>query len=63
MMNNPQYPFGHPSNDLLFSLEGENSQRTLNYEIVAQSVEEGSFALATIPRSDWAIGVSLKVTV
>lgn len=39
-MNNPQYPFGHTSNDLLFSLEGENFQRTLNYEIVVQSVEE-----------------------
>jgi hypothetical protein len=40
MINNPQYPFGHTSNDLLFTLEGENFQRTLNYEIVAQSVEE-----------------------
>jgi hypothetical protein len=40
MMNNPQYPFGHTSNDLLFSLERENSRKTLNYEIVAQSVEE-----------------------
>jgi len=39
-MNNPEYPFGHTSNDLLFSLEGENSRKTLNYEIVAQSVEE-----------------------
>ena len=37
MMNNPQYPFGHTSNDLLFSLEGESSRKTLNYEIVAQS--------------------------
>ena len=36
-MNNPQYPFGHTSNDLLFSLEGESSRKTLNYEIVAQS--------------------------
>jgi hypothetical protein len=40
MMNNPQYPFGHTSNDLLFSLEGENPRQTLNYTIVAQSVEE-----------------------
>jgi hypothetical protein len=40
MMNNPQYPFGHTSNDLLFSLEGETSQKTLNYAIVAQSIEE-----------------------
>lgn len=40
MMNNPQYPFGHTSNDLLFSLEGESSQKTLNYEIVAQSADE-----------------------
>jgi len=39
-MNNPQYPVGHTSNDLLFSLEGEHSRKTLNYEIVAQSVEE-----------------------
>lgn len=40
MMNNPQYPFGQTSNDLLFSLEEDNSRKTLNYEIVAQSVEE-----------------------
>ncbi len=40
MMNKPQYPFGHTSNDLLFSLEGESSQKTLNYEIVAQSAED-----------------------
>jgi hypothetical protein len=40
MMNNPQYPFGHTSNDLLFSLEGENARQTLNYTIVAQSLEE-----------------------
>ena len=40
MMNSPQYPFGHTSNDLLFSLEQENSRKALNYEIVAQSVEE-----------------------
>ena len=39
-MNNPQYPFGHTSNDLLFSLEGESLRKTLNYEIVAQSAEE-----------------------
>lgn len=40
MMDTPQYPFGHTSNDLLFSLEGERSRKTLNYEIVAQGVEE-----------------------
>jgi hypothetical protein len=40
MTNNPKYPFGHTSNDLLFSLEGESSRKTLNYEIVAQSAEE-----------------------
>jgi hypothetical protein len=40
MMNSPQYPFGHTSNDLLFSGEEGNSRKTLNYEIVAQSVEE-----------------------
>ena len=40
MMNNPQYPFDHTSNDLLFSLDGESSRKTLNYEIVAQSAEE-----------------------
>lgn len=39
-MNNPQYPFGHTSNDLLFSLGRENPRETLNYQIVAQSVEE-----------------------
>ncbi len=40
MMNNPQYPFGHTSNDLLFSLEEENFQKGLNYEVVTQSAEE-----------------------
>lgn len=39
-MNNPQYPFGHTSNDLLFSLEEECSRKTLNYKIVAQSADE-----------------------
>lgn len=39
-MNIPQYPFGHTSNDLLFSLDGERSRKVLNYEIVAQNVEE-----------------------
>lgn len=39
-MSNPQYSFGHTSNDLLFSLEGENSQKALNYTIVSQSAEE-----------------------
>lgn len=40
MMSNPQYPFGHTSNDLLLSMEGENSRKALNYTIIAQSVEE-----------------------
>ena len=40
MMDNPQYPFSHTSNDLLFSLNGENSRKTLNYEVVAQSAED-----------------------
>src|ERR1700722_11527516 len=30
----------HTSNDLLFSLDGGRSRRSLNYEIVAQSAEE-----------------------
>jgi hypothetical protein len=38
--NNPQYPFSHTSNDLLFSLDEESSQKTLNYEVIAQSAEE-----------------------
>jgi hypothetical protein len=40
MMNNPQYPIGHTSNDLLFSLKEANLQKTLNSEIVAQSAAE-----------------------
>jgi len=39
-MSNPQYPFSHTSNDLLFSLDGKSSGQKLNYEVVAQSVEE-----------------------
>ena len=39
-MNNPQYPFGHTSNDLLLSLDGERSRKAPNYEIVAQNVDE-----------------------
>ena len=39
-MSNSQYPFSHTSNDLLFSLEGDSSRKSLNYEIVAQSLEE-----------------------
>ena len=39
-MDNPQYSSTHTSNDVLFDLEEEHSQRSLNYEIVAQSAEE-----------------------
>jgi len=39
-MDNPQYSSTHTSNDVLFDLEEEQSQRSLNYEIVAQSAEE-----------------------
>lgn len=39
-MDRPPYSFGHTSNDLLFSLDRGRSRRSLNYEIVAQSVEE-----------------------
>jgi len=39
-MDSPQYSSGHTSNDLLFSLDGGRSRRSLNYEIVAQSAEE-----------------------
>jgi hypothetical protein len=39
-MNNPKYSPSHTSNDLLFRLNGECSQRPLNCEIVAQSEEE-----------------------
>jgi adenylylsulfate kinase-like enzyme len=39
-MSNPQYPFSHTSNDLLFSLDGNSSRQRLNYKVVAQSVEE-----------------------
>ena len=40
IMDSPQYSSGHTSNDLLFSLDGGRSRRSLNYEIVAQSAEE-----------------------
>jgi len=39
-MSNSQYAFDHTSNDLLFSLQELNSEKKLNYEIVAQSAEE-----------------------
>jgi len=39
-MNNWQYPFSHTSNDLLLSLDKENSGKALNYQVVAQSAEE-----------------------
>lgn len=39
-MDNPQDSFGHTSNDLLFSLDGENSRKLLNYEVIAQSEQE-----------------------
>jgi hypothetical protein len=40
MMGSPQYSSSYTSNNLLFSLDGECSRRSLNYEIVAQSAEE-----------------------
>jgi len=38
--NNPGFPSEHTSNDLLFRLQTESSQKVLNYEIVAQSSDE-----------------------
>src|ERR1700722_821903 len=40
IMDSPQYLSSYTSNDLLFSLDGGRSRRSLNYEIVAQSAEE-----------------------
>ncbi len=40
IMDSPPCSFSHTSNDLLFSLDGGRSQRSRNYEIVAQSTEE-----------------------
>lgn len=39
-MDSPRYPAGHTSNDLLFSLGGEQRRKPLNYEIVVQSARE-----------------------
>jgi hypothetical protein len=39
-MSKPQYPASHTSNDLLFNLEEQDSQKQLNYGIVSQSAEE-----------------------
>ena len=39
-MDSPPYSSSYTSNDLLFSLDGGHSRRSLNYEIVAQSAEE-----------------------
>lgn len=39
-MNNLQYPFSQTSNDLLFRLNEENSNKPLNYKIIVQNVEE-----------------------
>jgi hypothetical protein len=39
-MDSPQYPFRHPSNDLLSSLDLERSRRSPNYKVVAQNAEE-----------------------
>ena len=36
----PQFPAEHTSNDLLFSLRPRSSQKSLNYEIVAQNSDE-----------------------
>jgi hypothetical protein len=38
--SNPGFSSGHTSNDLLFRLRPESSQKSLNYEIVAQSSDE-----------------------
>jgi len=40
ILNSSPYSSTHTSNDLLFSLDRERSGESLNYEIVAQSVEE-----------------------
>jgi hypothetical protein len=40
IMGTSTYSSSHTSNDLLFSLDGGRSRRSLNYEIVAQSAEE-----------------------
>jgi hypothetical protein len=40
IMGSSTYSSSHTSNDLLFSLDGGRSRRSLNYEIVAQSAEE-----------------------
>jgi hypothetical protein len=40
IMGGSRYSSNHTSNDLLFSLDGGRSRRSLNYEIVAQSAEE-----------------------
>jgi len=40
IVDSSPYSFSHTSNDLLFSLDGGRSRRSLNYEIVAQSAEE-----------------------
>ncbi len=39
-MGSSIYSSSNTSNDLLFSLDGGRSRRSLNYEIVAQSAEE-----------------------
>ena len=39
-MDSPRYPASHTSNDFLFSLDGEQRRKPLNYEVVAQSVQE-----------------------
>src|ERR1700744_6166818 len=39
-MDSPQYSSSHTPNDLLFSLDGKYSRKSLNYQIVAQSAEE-----------------------
>lgn len=40
MQDAPQFSSEQTSNGLLFSLQPENSEKSLNYEIVAQSAEE-----------------------
>jgi hypothetical protein len=40
IMINPQYPASHTSNDLLFNLEKQDSEKPLNCGISAQSAEE-----------------------
>lgn len=39
-MTTPQYPSSHTSNDLLFNLNEQDSEKSLNYGIIAQSAEE-----------------------